>query len=125
MYPRKPFWAYSSRNVHGYTPHPRVKYVREQVLNLWAQMHTYMEIVESLDISEDTVRTIIRRARVKGDERAIKRRYHWSRRAAKADRRREQIMQLHQAGMKPNRIAKLLAISPRMVYYRIREDNDA
>ena len=64
-------------------------------------MHTYMEIVESLGvvenmyISEDTVRSIIRRARIKGDARAIRRRYHWSRRAAKADRRREQHKDMH------------------------------
>lgn len=120
----KQFWRYSSRNIIGQTPHPRTKHVREKVLNLWAALNTLQDICYALDMSQDTVQSYIKRARRRGDPRAITRNRHWRRRQAKANERREQIQMMNNAGMEPQRIAKILGITRRLVEMRISEAAD-
>ena len=120
----KQFWRYSSRNIIGQTPHPRTKHVREKVLNMWAALNTLQDICYALDMSQDTVQSYIKRARRRGDPRAITRNRHWRRRQATANERREQIQMMNNAGMAPQRIAKILGITRRLVEMRISEAAD-
>jgi DNA-binding CsgD family transcriptional regulator len=117
----KKFWRYSSRNIIGQTPHPRTKHIRERVLNLWAALNTLQDISDELDLSQDTVHSYIKRARRRGDPRAITRKRHWRRRQAKADQRREQILLMSKAGMETKRIAAIMRITERLVQYRLKE----
>ena len=117
----KQFWRYSSKNIVGQTQHPRTKYIRNLVLDLWAGLNTLQEIGSKLNLSQDTVHSYIKRARAKGDPRAVKRTNHWRRRKAKADQRRDQISLMSHAGMKPMHIAKALGISERLVFMRIKD----
>ena len=80
-----------------------------------------MDIANATGLPENSVQAIIHRARRRGDPRAVPRRNHWRSRQAEGDRRRDQIVQLHAAGMKPTKIAKLLNISKRLVYLRIKQ----
>ena len=116
------FWQYSSRNIHGRLTHPKVRYTHERCLNMWANGKlTLQEISAQTWLPENTVQSIVLRARHRGDPRAVPRRNHWRSRQAEGNRRKEQIVQLHGAGMEAAKIAKLLNISKRLVYLRIKQ----
>lgn len=119
------FWRFSSSNIHGRVPHPKTKYQRERVLNLWAALNTCEEIADQLEIPIDTVTSYIKRARIRGDARAARRRQHWRKRQEKANTRRMQIQVLHEAGMAPADIAKTLNVCRTLVVKRLKESADA
>ena len=119
----KPFYKYSARNAIGHRPNRQALLVREKVLALWSSTEqTTFEIALSLEISEETVRSIIRRQRRKGDPRAMSRRHsHYIHRQNRANERRRKILQMHTAGASKQEIAGTLGVSPKLVEIRIKE----
>lgn len=114
-----PFHAYSSYNKRGGKTHPRVAKLRNQVMDLWAEMADYPTIAERLEISIGTVVTYIARARHLGDPRAIRPFRH--KKIMRAAYRRRQIQEMHAAGMKPSEIAAQLGCTPELVKLRLKE----
>lgn len=90
---------------------------------MWAELHTIVEIAEALDISEDTVRAYVRRARRLNDPRAS-RPHNWNRRQECAARRKTQITLMAKAGVSITDIARKMGISVRLVRMRIKEASD-
>lgn len=120
MIRRLPFYAYSSYNKIGGKQHPTVTRRMNRILDLWAACLTMAFIAEELDIDPDTVRDYIRRARRRGDPRAIRPR-DMDRYRLRGSTRRLQIRLLTKAGFSATEIAKRLECSPRLVQIRLKE----
>jgi DNA-binding CsgD family transcriptional regulator len=120
-----PFYRYSSFNRVGGRMHPTVQRRMNQIMDMWAAFVTIDEIAVSLEISSDTVRRYVKRARKRGDPRA-ERPSGINRRTLKARTRRRQMHMLRTAGFSPQEIAKRLGCDVRLVQMRLKEeDQDA
>lgn len=84
----------------------------------WEQ-RTIEEIAVTLDIAIDTVRSYIRDARRKGDQRAMRR--VGQKRMVEAAVRRRQISELSAFGYTPAEIANTLNCHVRLVQIRLKE----
>lgn len=122
---QKPFYRYSSKNIHGQAIHPYVKAKREKVLNLWLAGQKVEAIADAVNIAESTVRHYVRMARVNGDLRArSRRRTHYKHRQTKRQERDEQITILKIQGFTNAQIAKMCNCTERLVYLRLKEAKD-
>jgi DNA invertase Pin-like site-specific DNA recombinase len=117
---RIPFYRLSSYNRTGGMTHPVVLRRMNQIMDRWAAFIPIDEIAGELEISVDTVRRYIRRARKRGDLRA-ERPLGVDRRTLKADVRRKQIGLLIVAGFSKQEIAKRLGCSFSLVQTRLKE----
>jgi len=116
-----PFYRLSSFNRPGGKMHPIVSRRLNQVLDMWAAMMTVDDIAKALDISPDTVRDYVARAKRRGDPRSI-RPHGVDRRVLKASVRRQQMKLLAQAGYSKKDIAKRLDCNVRLVQMRLKDD---
>ena len=117
-----PFYRLSSFNRAGGKMHPIVSRRLNQVLDMWAAMMTVEDIAKSLDISPDTVREYVKRAKRRADPRAMRPR-GIDRRVLKASVRRTQMKLLAKAGYSKKDIAKRLDCNVRLVQMRLREES--
>ncbi len=115
------FYALSSFNRRGGRMHPVVARRLNQVLDLWAIFATQEEIAKALDISADTVKDYIRRARRRGDPRAIRPK-GVDGRAFRASIKRKRIKALADAGFGADEIARSLGCNVRLVQIRLKEE---
>lgn len=117
----QPFYRLSSFNRAGGRMHPVVSRRLNQVLDMWSAMMTVDDIAKALDISSDTVRDYVKRAKRRGDPRAI-RPHGVDRRVLKATVRKQQIRLLAKAGYSKKDIAKRLECNVRLVQMRLKDD---
>lgn len=117
--PSRPFYYYSSMNKKGWRPDPVVYQRKHRALTMYWEQRTVEEIAVTLDISTDTVRSYIRAARKKGDERAMRR--TGQKRFVQASARRRQILELAGFGFTPSEIAERLHCHVRLVQIRLKE----
>lgn len=120
----QPFYAYSSFNKRGGKTHPRVARMRNRILDMWADMVSVDTIAEICDIATDTVRAYVRSGKRRGDPRATRPR-GVNRRILRANQRRRQIDQMHDAGFPASEIAERLGCTVRLVQLRTKEGRNA
>lgn len=117
--PSPPFYVFSSRNKRGNRPHPKTFAKREAILMMYWEHRTMAQIAAELEISLDSVRDHIRRARASGDERAA--RTTGIKRLINAQVRRDAVVRLAAQGMAASEIAAHLNVTPRLVQRRAKE----
>ena len=115
------FFRLSSFNRTGGKTHPVVSRRMNKVMDMCAAMMTVEDIAKALEISSDTVRDYVARAKRRGDPRAI-RPHGVDRRVLKASVRRQQMRLLAKAGYSKKDIAKRLDCNVRLVQMRLKDD---
>lgn len=120
--PSRPFHSYSRMNKKGWRPDPVVYLRADRALTMFWEQRTVEEIATELDIAVDTVRSYIRAARRRGDERAMRR--HGQKRVVQAAARRRQIEELSRYGYTPAEIAERLNCHVRLVQLRLKESSN-
>lgn len=116
---RAAFYVLSSRNKKGNRPHPLIFARRESILDMYWEHRSVEEIAVELDISIDSVRRHIKRARRRGDIRAQRR--IGLKRIMKAEARRRQIVELDKHGYSAMEIAGMVHCHVRLVQMRLKE----
>lgn len=117
-----PFYAFSSFNKKGGKVVDIVTRRRNKALDMYQEMSTYERIAECLDISPTTVVQYVKRARDKGDVRAMRPFKHRGRLLAL--QRRKAINDMKALGMSARQISKQLGINVRLVQIRLKESSN-